>query len=151
MVQEAIEWPRLIEAIGRPDLRDDPRFQELPARRANAPALVALLDVIFGEKPLAAWRATLDRHAVTFGIIARIEDLPDDPQLNANGVFRPVEGDGITPGLRTVDNPLHLDGAPKRPVTRPPAIGEHGREILTALGYSPESIGQLVRDGVLRE
>jgi len=151
MIQEAVEWERLTEAIGRPDLRDDPRFRDLPARRANAPALVAILDVVFAGKPLAEWRAALDGHGVTFGIIARVEDLPDDPQLNANGVFRPIEGEGVAPGLRTVDSPLHLDGAPKRPATRAPTLGEHGREILTSLGYSSERIDELVRDGVVRE
>ena len=30
---------------------------------------------------------------------------------NANGVFRPVVGPGVRPGLRTVDSPIHLDGA----------------------------------------
>lgn len=151
MVQEAAEWPRLIATIDRPDLCDDPRFRELAPRRANASALVDILDAVFAAKPLAEWRVALDRHGVTFGIVARVEDLPDDPQLIANGVFRPVEGDDVAPGLRTVDSPLHLDGAPKRPATRSPSIGEHGREILTSLGYSAEGIDELVRDGVVRE
>jgi len=51
-------------------------------------------------------------NTVTFGVIAQIDELPDDPQLNANGVFRAVDG---SPGLRTIDSPLHLDGAEKRP------------------------------------
>jgi crotonobetainyl-CoA:carnitine CoA-transferase CaiB-like acyl-CoA transferase len=151
MVQEAVEWERFSDAVGKPELRDDPRFKDLAERRANAPALVAILDPIFGSKPLAHWRAELDRYSVTFGIIARIDDLPDDPQLNANGVFRPVVGPGVRPGLRTVDSPIHLDGAEKRPATRAPEIGEHGRELLESLGYSRERIDALVRDGVLRE
>jgi formyl-CoA transferase len=151
MVQEAAEWEGFTNAIGRADLRDDPRFREPRARRANAAALIALLDGVFRAKSQAEWRAALDAHGVTFGIVACIEDLPDDPQLNANGVFRPVEGDGLAPGLRTVDSPLHLDGAPKRPATRAPTLGEHGREILMGLGYSGERIDELVRDGVVRE
>lgn len=151
MVQEAVEWSRFTDAIGRPDLRTDPRFAELAPRRANAPALVEILDPIFAAHPLSHWRAELDRHGVTFGIIARIDDLPDDPQMIANGVFRPVVGPGVRPGLRTVDSPIHLDGAPKRPATRAPEIGEHGRELLAQLGYSRERIDALVRDGVLRE
>jgi crotonobetainyl-CoA:carnitine CoA-transferase CaiB-like acyl-CoA transferase len=151
MVQEAAEWEGFTDAIGRPDLRDDPRFREPRARRANTAALIAILDGVFRAKSQAEWRAALDAHGVTFGIVACIEDLPDDPQLNANGVFRPVEGDGLAPGLRTVDSPLHLDGAPKRPATRAPTLGEHGREILTGLGYSGERIDELVRDGVVRE
>jgi crotonobetainyl-CoA:carnitine CoA-transferase CaiB-like acyl-CoA transferase len=151
MVQEAVEWERFTEAIGRPELRVDPRFEELPARRANAPSLVTLLDEVFAGEPLAYWREALDRHGVTFGVIARVDELPDDPQMNANGVFRPVEGDDVRPGLRTIDSPLHLDGVPKRPAARAPAIGEHGREVLESLGYSRERIDALVRADVLRE
>ncbi len=150
MVQEALEWERFTTAIGRPELVSDPRFAELPARRANAPALVAILDAVFAAKPLAEWRKILDGHAVTFGIIARISDLPDDPQLEANGIFRPLVGSGVPAGLRTVDSPIHLDGIAKRPATRAPEIGEHGREILADLGYTQQRIEALVRDGVLR-
>jgi crotonobetainyl-CoA:carnitine CoA-transferase CaiB-like acyl-CoA transferase len=78
-----------------------------------------------------------DRHTVTFGIIARVDDLPEDPQLNANGVFRPVVGPGVRPGLRTVDSPIHESDPPaKRDATRAPDLGEHGREIRVRFGYS---------------
>ena len=151
MVQEAVEWDRFTEAVGKPELRDDPHFKDLASRRANAPALVAVLDPIFASRPLAHWRAELDRYTITFGIIARIDDLPNDPQYNANGVFRPVVGPGVREGLRTVDSPIHLDGVEKRPATRAPELGEHGRELLKSLGYTRERIDALVRDGVLRE
>jgi len=150
MVQEAVEWERFTDAIGQPQLRADARFEDVASRRANAPALLALLERVFAAKPLAYWRAQLDRHGVTFGIIAQIDELPNDPQLNANGVFRAVEGDGVRPGLRTVDSPFELDGAPKRPPGRAPALGEHGRAILQSLGYSQARVDELVRAGVLR-
>lgn len=147
MVQEVREWDRFVEAVARPDLRDDPRFAMLEARRANAPALTALLDALFVEKPLAHWRDALDRHGVTFGIVTRSEELPDDAQMNANGVFRTIEG---TDGLRTVDSPIHVDGADKRPCRLAPGIGDHTREILRELDYAPDRIDALCRDGVVR-
>jgi len=151
MVQEAVEWQRFTAAIGRPDLCSDPRFVDVPARRANAPALVAILDALFASQPLAHWRAELDRRTVTFGVIAQVDELPNDPQLVANGVFRPVVGEGVRAGLRTVDSPIHLDGVAKRPAQRAPDLGEHGREILASLGYPAERIDALVREGVVRE
>jgi len=151
MVQENVEWERFTQAIARPDLATDPRFVDTPARRTNAHALVAELDAVFASRPMAEWRKELDRHAITFGIISRVEDLPNDPQLLANGVIRDVVGPGVPAGLRTVDNPIHLDGAPKVAPRRAPELGENGREILADLGYSPERIAALVRDGVLRE
>jgi crotonobetainyl-CoA:carnitine CoA-transferase CaiB-like acyl-CoA transferase len=150
MVQEGVEWERFTDAIGRPELRDDARFKDLPSRRTNAPALLAVLERVFAAQPLEHWRSALDRHGVTFGIIAQIDELPNDPQMNANGIFRTVEGEGVRPGLRTVDSPLQLDGAPKRAPGRAPALGEHGREILRSLGYAEARIDALVRDGVVR-
>ena len=148
MVQEAVEWARLTEAIARPELRDDPRFRELPERRANAGALTELLDGVFAAAPLEHWRQALDRHKVTFGIVARTEDLPEDAQMNANGVFRAIEGD--PDGLRTGDSPVHFDGIDKRPPGRAPEIGEHSVEILEGLGYRTEHIEQLCRSGAVR-
>jgi crotonobetainyl-CoA:carnitine CoA-transferase CaiB-like acyl-CoA transferase len=150
MVQEAVEWERLTQALGRPELATDPRFKELALRRANARDLVAILDETFAAHPLEYWRMQLDRHHVTFGIIARIEDLPNDPQLDANGIFRKVEGPGVRAGLRTVDSPIQVEGSPKAPATRAPELGEHGREILAGLGYTAERIETLVKAGVVR-
>jgi crotonobetainyl-CoA:carnitine CoA-transferase CaiB-like acyl-CoA transferase len=148
MVQESVEWERFTQAISRPELASDPRFAELAARRAHSRELVAILDEEFAKQPLTEWRKRLDAHQVTFGIISRIEDLPHDPQLEANGVFRPVVD--AREGLRTVDSPIHLDGAPKKPATLPPALGEHGRELLQSLGYGAERIDALIKSGVVR-
>jgi formyl-CoA transferase len=147
MVQEAREWEHFCTAIGRPELRGDPRFAELPARRANAPALTAILDEVFASRPLAAWRAALDRHGVTFGIVARTHDLPDDPQMEANGVFAAIEG---AEGLRTVASPIALEGAPKVPPRVAPELGEHTREVLAELGYAREAIQALLESGAAR-
>jgi formyl-CoA transferase len=148
MVQEANEWDRFIEAIGRTEPKDDPRFAEPEGRHANAPALTAILDEVFQSKSLDDWRELLDRHEVTFGVVARIEELPDDAQMRANGVFREIAGD--PDGLRTVDSPIYLDGAAKRPPTRAPEIGEHSVEILKELGYTAERIESLRSEGAVR-
>jgi crotonobetainyl-CoA:carnitine CoA-transferase CaiB-like acyl-CoA transferase len=40
--------------------------------------------------------------------------------------------------------PLELDGRRLGKRSDPPAIGQHGRELLAALGCSPEEIGKLL-------
>lgn len=149
MVQEATEWERFTEAVGRPEWRSDPRFAELAARRAHAADLVALLDEVFAARPLEAWRKALDAARVTFGIVARTEELPDDAQMIANDVFRPIGGD--PEGTRIVDTPLQIDGAAKGPAGRAPELGEHSRAVLQELGIAPARIDELVAAGVVRE
>jgi formyl-CoA transferase len=148
MVQETREWERFTAAIGRPELCSDPRFGVLEERRAHAADLTAILDGVFGREGLDHWRRTLDEHEVTFGIVARTHELPDDAQMIANGVFPAIDGD--PDGRRTIDSPIHFDGVTKRPPGRAPEIGEHSVEILTELGYGAERIESLCGSGVVR-
>ena len=151
MVQEAVEWERFTNAIGKPELRDDPRFKEIaaaPRERAGAgrdprPSLLLA--------SARAWRArarpsTRSRSGSSRGSTT----CRTTRSSSANGIFRPVDGPGVREGLRTVDSPIQLDGTPKRDPRRAPELGEHGREMLASLGYSAERIDSLVRSGVLK-
>jgi crotonobetainyl-CoA:carnitine CoA-transferase CaiB-like acyl-CoA transferase len=148
LIQEDGEWPRLLEAIERRDLGDDPRFATLAERRRNAADLVVILDDVFRTAPLAAWRERLDRHKITFGVITRSDEAPADPQMRANHLFREVEGGG---GRLVVDSPIWLRGVEKTPARRAPDIGEHGRDVLRELGYDQARIAELVAAGVVRD
>jgi crotonobetainyl-CoA:carnitine CoA-transferase CaiB-like acyl-CoA transferase len=149
MVKEVGEWRGLCRAIERPDLLEDPRFAELENRRRNSRALIALLDEVFGGRTLDAWRKRLDEHSVTFGPIGRSEEVPDDAQLAANGVFGEMEHPQLG-RLKTVDSPIHVQGVAKRPPSVAPEIGEHTVEVLRKLGYRAERIESLRRSGTVR-
>ena len=148
-IQEEADWPRICEAIGRPELTDDPRFVQLAIRRENAAALTQVLDAAFAEKSLDEWRTILDRHDITFGIVARIEELPDDEQMIVNGVFTEI-ADADNGPLRTVDSPITLLGVEKVAPRRAPEIGEHTIEVLQSLGYSADAIKALCDAGAVR-
>jgi formyl-CoA transferase len=149
MVQEAREWEGFCDAVERPDLISDPRFAELPKRRENAAALAAILDEVFAARPLAEWRERLDRGQVSFGQVARSQDLPDDAQMIANGVFREIRHPKVG-RLRTVDSPIWLRGTSKVEPGLAPEIGENTVEVLQALGYSEAAIAELQRSGAVK-
>jgi crotonobetainyl-CoA:carnitine CoA-transferase CaiB-like acyl-CoA transferase len=149
MVKEAAEWPGLARAIERPELLEDPRFAALEERRRNAAALVAILDEVFASRTFAKWREALDKHRVTFGPIAASHEVPDDAQLAAAGVFREIDHPELG-ALKTVDSPIQLRGATKRPPGVAPEIGQHTREVLGSLGYSDARIAELAGSGAVR-
>lgn len=147
MVQENKDWPRFPPAIGRPELLADPRFATAEARHANSPALIALLDEVFASRDFEEWRAALDRHDITFGIVSEVGELPGDEQMAANGVFPLMPAPGGE--ARAVDSPLWLAGVPKVRSRPAPAIGEHTDEVLSSLGYDGDAIRGLRSRGVV--
>ena len=145
MLSEDRQWPALARAIGRPDLTDDPRFLTSATRRANAGALMAILDTIFAAHPLPHWRPILDAAGLTFGLVGTTDEAAIDTQAIAAGMLPRIEGADVS----TIDSPLHIDGPAKAPPRRAPDIGQHSREILAEAGYPAETIDALLAAGVI--
>ena len=145
ILNEERYWPVLASCLGREDLTTDPRFATRKDRHARSTELVAVLDEIFATRDRADWRSVLHAHGIVFDIVASPDDLPDDDQLAANEVLVPFE-DG---GFRTVDSPLTVGGATKAVPRRPPAVGEHGDELLREAGYSDAEISDLRAGGAV--
>jgi crotonobetainyl-CoA:carnitine CoA-transferase CaiB-like acyl-CoA transferase len=142
------DWPHLLRAIERPDLGDDPRFAITSARRANARALVPLLDGVFRSRPWAEWRQILNRHRLTFGEVGTVDDTRDDPQMVASGALVPFDDPRAGAAL-TVASPLWLDGVEKVAPRFPPELGEHSVEILREAGYGEAEIDALLATRVI--
>jgi formyl-CoA transferase len=148
LIQEEKDWPRFVNAIGRTDLPADARFATRASRLQNGPALYAELAPLFRSRPLAAWRELLDRHDITFGLMAQTREAPDDEQMRANGLFPELRGEGVD-GLRTVTSPISIEGEEKVAPRRAPEIGQHTAEVLDELGYAPERLDELRRAGAV--
>jgi formyl-CoA transferase len=80
--------------------------------------------------------------------VSRLEDLQDDPQLEATGTVVPLPLPGH-PGLRTVMNPLQIHGEEPVPPGPAPALGEHTEEVLRSLGYDDAALARLRRHGAI--
>jgi formyl-CoA transferase len=134
-----------LNAIGREELTDDPRFATPDARKQNARALVTVLDDVFATRDLAEWRTILDAVGVTFGIVATVNEALDDPQMRHAGALLPfADGQGLT-----VMTPFHIDGVDKVPARRAPSVGQHNETVLREAGYSADEIERLRGLGVV--
>jgi crotonobetainyl-CoA:carnitine CoA-transferase CaiB-like acyl-CoA transferase len=135
-------------AIGRPELLTDPRFSD-PAKLAqNMPELTAILDEIFGERPMSHWYEVFNGVHVTFGAVRGPPDVINDPQLQLNDIVVPLEGAGgkLT---STISSPIQVHGVAKVPAKRAPEIGEHNEEILRQLGFGANEIDVLRATGAV--
>jgi crotonobetainyl-CoA:carnitine CoA-transferase CaiB-like acyl-CoA transferase len=146
MLESDRYWAPLCEAIGRPELATDPRFDSFAARADNRAECIAILDEVFAQRTLDDWHDVLDGVAV-WGPVRAAREVHDDTQALANGYLPEVEApDGST--FRLVSTPVQFDEAPMRP-TRSPEHGEQTEQVLLDLGYDWPAIVQLKDDGVV--
>ena len=147
VVREEKLWPGFCAALGRPDLERDARFATRESRRAHATDLAAVLDAIFAADDWPAWRDKLRAAGITFGVVGRMQDIPDDPQAVACGAV--IEGD--QPGMpRTLANPIRVDFArQRRPQAAPATPGIDNDAVLRDAGYGVAEIDALRAAGAL--
>jgi formyl-CoA transferase len=137
------QWAMLCDVIGRPDLKDDPRFATNGARVSNRPALVELLSGVFAARDADQWLADLREAGLPCGPINAIPAVFEHPQAQARGLA--LEAAHPTAGLvRLTGFPYKLSQTPAQIRRPPPTLGQHTEEVLTeVLNYSAEQVTAL--------
>ncbi len=141
-------YRRLMGAIGRADLRDDPALAKNDGRAAQMARI---------DDAIAQWTSKLTQQEVLekmqeaevpAGRIFTAADIGADPHYAARGMIeRVVAGDGEplkVPGI--VPKLSQTPGAIRTPA---PKLGEHTDEILRGLGFSSEEISALRKKKVV--
>ncbi len=142
-------WPILCEAIEQRHLLSDPRFAEDEPRRANRPMLIKLLDEVFETRTSDEWMEIFIDKGLMFCPVQRVAEIQNDPQALANGYMVDFE-DPHLGNLRIPGYPVHFSANRAGTRSLAPSLGQHTTEILQELGYSPQEIELLQRDGVIR-
>jgi formyl-CoA transferase len=148
-VPDDIQWGRLCQAIGREDLKDDPRAADGTARAANADFIHPLIEDWLADKTRAQAVASLEEHGVPSGPVYTAEDVFSDPHIAARHMLATVD-DSVAGPRKYARSPIHLSVAPEIPTGPAPGLGEHTRRILgDLLGYDEAEIERLVSEGVV--
>src|SRR5579864_9352139 len=142
LLEPTRDWPKLCAALDWPQFLDDPRFSSVEARRVNNVALIAMLDHAIAQRDIAEWTRIFKQYDLVWGPVPSPEEVAHDPQLHANGVFADV-----APGIKTVQNPINIEGIEKVAPRMAPEAGEHTREVLLAAGCSPGQIDAMLARG----
>ena len=140
-------WPAFCQALDKPELEHDPRFERYMERMRNLQELYAILDEAFQKKTSSEWMTLLQEADCICAPVATYEDLLRDPQVRANEYI--VEVDHPTQGrIPVVGAPWRFSETPAQIAPAAPELGQHSEEILQDLGYSWEQIGALRERGL---
>src|SRR5579859_4555781 len=136
------QWRRILPALGRADLVEDPRFATTQGRVGHYDELYGIVAEQLAQRPTAEWHELLDKQDIPNGPMHSLQELLHDPYLRQTGFF--VEYKHPTEGLvRTVAPPVHFSATPASVHLPPPLLGEHNEAILAELGYSAAEIAKL--------
>ena len=136
---------RLMQAMGREDVAQDPRYADNAGRVTHQEFIDGLIAVWSRARTAAEVIETLEAADVPVGPIYNVADMLADPHYQARGLFEEVE----TPqGNLTIPAILpRLSASPGATDWPGGAVGTHTTEILSALGYSDAELTSLREGG----
>jgi crotonobetainyl-CoA:carnitine CoA-transferase CaiB-like acyl-CoA transferase len=141
-------YQRLMRAIGRPEMAEDPRFATNAKRVENEKEIDDAISAWTGTRDSAAVLEELRRAEVPNGPIYNVADMMADPHFNARGMFESVEVNGKP--LKIPAIPPLLGETPGRTDTTGPALGAHTDEVLESLlGLKADTRADLRAAGVI--
>jgi len=141
-------YRRLMSAIGREDLRDDPALARNDGRAAQMERIDAAIAAWTSQWSLDEVLAQMEKAQVPAGRIYSAADIAADPHFAARGMIQEVvAGDGEplrVPGI--VPKLSATPGAIRSPA---PRLGEHTDQVLGEIGYSASEIAALREKQIL--
>ena len=143
-----VMWLNLCDAVGKPELKEDPRFITEPLRVKHRDDLNNILIQIFKTKEKAYWVQLLNDVGVPTGPIYDMSEVFSDPQVISQNMVAQVEHPKLG-NLKLVNQALKLNRTPAEVKTATPELGEHTESLLNELGYSKEEILEFVNEKVV--
>ncbi len=142
-------FKRLMTAIGRADLGDDPAFAHNDGRAAQSDLLDGAISAWSTQRPISEVLRVLEAAEVPAGRIYSVADIVADPHYQARGMILDAQlpggvetkMPGVVPKLSETPGVINWQG---------PSLGQHTRDVLTELGLSESAIQRLKDEGIVQ-
>jgi crotonobetainyl-CoA:carnitine CoA-transferase CaiB-like acyl-CoA transferase len=141
-------WPRYLEAMEMPELKDDPRFQNIFSAEAGM-EFDAIWYSWLADRTKDELFEIFRRANIASAPVNSPEDILSNPHLKAREYFteidHPETGKVTYPGA-----PIHMMETPSKARYPAPLLGQHNKEVYCdRLGYTREDLVKLRESGII--
>lgn len=140
---------RVFDAIGRPELKTDPRFEDNASRVEHKDELDEIIGEWIGQRSREEVLETFEEHDATIAPVYNIEDIMNDDHYQARDAIVDVQDDDL--GETPIQNVFpKFSDTPGDIKHLGPDLGEHNREVLCdMLGYDESDLEAMDRKDVV--
>ena len=131
-------------AIGRADLRTDPRFTTGSGRRKHRKALIDEIEATTATEPRAFWLERLDKEGVPAGPINNYAEALSDPQALARRMVVDLIHPGAGP-IKALGVPVKLSDTPGAVDRAAPLLGQDTEEHPRPSSATPRPSAEISR------
>jgi crotonobetainyl-CoA:carnitine CoA-transferase CaiB-like acyl-CoA transferase len=140
-------WPKFCQAIGKPELQNDPRFTPSQLSHEDSKAQFNIMEEGFLTRTMEEWKPVL----ADAGPWAPVQTLPEvvrDVQARENNFFtslnHPVHG-----RIEIMANPVKFSQMKETEKTPAPHFSQNTLEVLGEMGYSESDIARMKEQHVI--
>jgi alpha-methylacyl-CoA racemase len=135
-------WQAWCRGVGREDLIE--RQFDPPGSDAHAE-----VERVFLDRTREEWTAFAAQHDCCLEPVLDLDEALDSELVHAREMVVELEQPGAATPVRQLGVPVKLSRTPGGVHAPGPALGEHTREVLEALGYAPEDAAALEEEGAV--
>lgn len=144
------QWHRFFKAVGREELMNDKRFNNMSERTKNLDAVYEIVSKIILTRKTTQWINLLESLDLAVAQVETIESLMEHPHLLQTDFFKITEhpSEGI---IRTMPKSSSWSVTQPKSARAAPRLGEHTREVLQDVGLSESEIDNLLARSSIKE
>jgi crotonobetainyl-CoA:carnitine CoA-transferase CaiB-like acyl-CoA transferase len=135
-------WQAWCRGVGREDLIE--KQFEAPGSDAHAE-----VERIFLDRTRAEWTDFAAHNDCCLEPVLEVDEALDSELVQAREMVVELDQPGVAEPVRQLGVPVKMSRTPGGVHAPAPALGEHTREVLDALGYSDEDVAALEDDGAV--
>ena len=142
------DWRRFAEAIGRPDLGENPDYKTSSQRWEHIEELFQVVQDWAGQHTRKEIEEIFLEHGQLYSPVLKVSEVMEDPQILHREMVIDMEYEGIGK-FKDKGFPVKMSETPGRIRYMPPHQGEHTNEVLQNIGHSEEELAALRKKGVI--